>query len=695
MTRFVLAAVVAVTVITTAEAGNVTLFDFNKGFDFARVTGRDAKVSEAKHPAGSALRVSTGHAQPWPGIDLLPPAGQTWDLSACGEVALDVTNTSASEVTVYCRVDNPGANGVTDCITGSASVKAGETQTLIVHLKNRGATGIKLFGMRGYPAGTDTGEGAIDTAHITGLVIFVANPQKDYEFEIDNVRGQGAAEPAISPEVAKHFFPLIDTFGQYIHRDWPGKVHSMAELRGRVAEEDADLAAKPGSPDWDKWGGYAKGPQLKATGFFRVEKYEGKWWLVDPEGRLFFSNGIDCVNMQDSTPVSERETWLQDYPGDQPEMKEFTDQVDWVLYGYYHGKKTKIFSFAGANRKRKFGEEWRKASGELAQRRLRSWGLNTIANWSDSGTYMLRRTPYTACVGFDSKSLEGSEGYWGKFRDPFDPSFREGLRKAMAAQVGGSAKDPWCLGYFLDNESSWGDEVSLAVAALQSPPEQAAKRAFVDDLKAKYKTIEALNAEWGTNHASWEALLQFRGAPDKAKAWEDLTAFYTRLAEAYFKGCRDAVKEVAPDNLYLGCRFAWVNNRAAKAGAKYCDVVSYNLYQSSVAGFASAAGDVPIIIGEFHFGALDRGMFHTGLVPVADQAARAKAYAEYVRGALRNPVIVGCGWFQYQDEPTTGRFFDEENYQIGFVDVCDTPYKETIAAAREVGYGMYETRLGR
>jgi len=253
-----------------------------------------------------------GHAQPWPGIDLLPPAGQSWDLSACGEVALDVTNTSASEVTVYCRVDNPGANGVTDCITGSASVKAGETQTLTVHLKNprrhrhQALRHARLSGRHRYR------RGAIDTAHITGLVIFVANPQKDYEFEIDNVRGQGTAEPAVSPEVAKHFFPLIDTFGQYIHRDWPGKVHSMAELRGRVAEEEADLAAKPGSPDWDKWGGYAKGPQLKATGFFRVEKHEGKWWLVDPDGRLFFSNGIDCVNMQDSTPVSERETWLQD-----------------------------------------------------------------------------------------------------------------------------------------------------------------------------------------------------------------------------------------------------------------------------------------------------------------------------------------------------------------------------------------------
>ena len=59
--------------------------------------------------------------------------------------------------------------------------------------------------------------------------------------------------------------------------------------------------------------------------------------------------------------------------------------------------------------------------------------------------------------------------------------------------------------------------------------------------------------------------------------------------------------------------------------------------------------------------------------------------------ALRNPWIVGAHWFQYGDQATTGRF-DGENYQIGFVDICDLPYAETIEASRRVGYNMYETR---
>jgi hypothetical protein len=123
-------------------------------------------------------------------------------------------------------------------------------------------------------------------------------------------------------------------------------------------------------------------------------------------------------------------------------------------------------------------------------------------------------------------------------------------------------------------------------------------------------------------------------------------------------------------------------------------VVSYNRYQRSVADFHFPGEDRPLMIGEFHFGALDRGMFHTGLVPVESQAARAEAYQDYVADALRHPQFVGTHWFQYQDEPTTGRFYDEENYQIGFVDIADTPYPETIAASRRVGENLYPTRLG-
>jgi hypothetical protein len=240
---------------------------------------------------------------------------------------------------------------------------------------------------------------------------------------------------------------------------------------------------------------------------------------------------------------------------------------------------------------------------------------------------------------------------------------------------------------------SWGDDGSLALGTLASPADQPAKHVFLDDLRKKYETIERLNAVWGTAHASWEDLAKSTTPPNRQKAREDLGAFYTKLAERYFEICRDAVKEAAPQQLYLGCRFAWSNDRAIRAACKFCDVVSFNRYQRSVADLRLPEGcDKSAIIGEFHFGALDRGMFHTGLVPTASQQERAEAYRAYVASALANPLLVGTHWFQYGDQATTGRP-DGENYQIGFLDVCDTPYAETIQACRAVGARLYGQRL--
>jgi hypothetical protein len=492
---------------------------------------------------------------------------------------------------------------------------------------------------------------------------------------------------------ATPFFPFIDTFGQYKHKDWPGKVHSLAELQQRREAEARELAAQSGPQDWNPYGGWAGGPTLQATGFFRVEKHRGKWWLVDPDGRLFFSHGVDCVRMLDTTPIEERATWFEDVPVDKPEFKEFLSKGH-TLKGHYAGRSPQCFSFAAANMKRKYGEDWTAAYADTAHRRLRSWGLNTIANWSDASVFLMRRTPYTDTLGSrGARMIEGSEGYWAKFPDVFDASFRDGIRRAVEGKRTTSANDPWCLGYFSDNEMSWGDDTALALAALKSPPDQAAKKEFLADLKAKYSDVARLNAAWGTRHASWDALLESREAPDKQQAREDLTAFATKTAETYFRTVREAIKTVAPNQLYLGCRFAWVNDLAAIAAGKFCDVVSYNLYRRSVADFKYPGGDKPLIIGEFHFGALDRGVFHTGLVPVENQAARAQTYRDYVLGAARHPLFVGTHWFQWKDEPTTGRVLDEENYQIGLLDVADTPYAETIAATRDVGTRLYRLRL--
>lgn len=672
----------------SASAAVQVLFDFTQPGATNNMAAHDVAVT--CRPDSGGLWVTTRHHEPWPGITLPAPGG-IWNLAQASAVAVELTNAADREVTVYCRVDNAGADGVKHCLTESLRMLPGHGGTLRVFLRrDDGDTrGGKLFGMRGYPPGPNP-SGDFDPARVTQLIVFVNRPTRDHTFAIRQIRAVGGRAETTGPILDDaHFFPFIDSLGQYRHRDWPGKTTSPAELAVARAAEAEALARHPGPTNWDKYGGAQDGPQLAATGFFRTQKVGSKWWLVDPDGHLFFSQGIDCVRMLDYTPVAERTNWFADSPGVAPEFREFCDS-GFALLGHYQEQTVAAFSFAGANLKRKYGSDWRQVTATVFQQRLRSWGFNTIGNWSDFDVARLRRTPYTDTIGAGGAAmLQGSEGYWGKFPDVFAPGFAAALERDMAGKKERSANDPWCLGYFSDNEMSWGDDTSLALATLRSPADQPAKLVFVAELRAKYGAIARLNSAWGVTNASWEALLATTNPPDAGAARADLTAFYTKTAETYFRTVRDATRTVAPHQLYLGCRFAAVNDLAAQAAAKYCDVVSYNLYQRSVADFQFPGGDKPLLIGEFHFGALDRGLFHPGLVPVSDQAARARAYQDYMLGALRHPQFVGAHWFQWQDEPATGRVYDGENYQIGFVDVADTPYPEMIAASRAVAAELY------
>ncbi|MHC4253255.1 MAG: beta-agarase, partial [Planctomycetota bacterium] len=501
--------------------GGLVLFDFDKDFDVAGVETRDVKLSVSGRRKALVLR--TGHSTDWPGITLKAPKGR-WDLSRYEHVSLDVRNVGANNVTAFCRVDNPGADGRKNCVTANVRVAPGEVGTLTV-LFQRGARFSKpvgFIGMRGAPGAAS----GIDTTNVVQLLVFVARPREDHEFEISRVRAGGRARL----QDADGFFPFIDEFGQYIHEDWPGKTRALAEFTVHAQKELSDIGEHPGPDDRDRFGGWRSGPRLEATGFFRVEKHSGKWWLVDPDGRLFWSHGIDCVgHWSGTTPLTDRRHYFRGLPEKGAPLAEFHGRGKWAPRGYYKGKgQYETYNFTAANLRRKYGDAWRGSFAEITHARLRSWGMNTIANWSDRDIYLRRQTPYVVTIHYSSPRIEGSTGLWSKFPDVFDPGFRKAVRRRLEQERDRCARDPRCVGFFVDNELHWGKDTSLSLASLTSPPGQAAKKAFVEELKAKHGTIGKLNAKWGTGHASWAALTNSRKAPDGRKAGADLRDFYTR-----------------------------------------------------------------------------------------------------------------------------------------------------------------------
>jgi hypothetical protein len=93
--------------------------------------------------------------------------------------------------------------------------------------------------------------------------------------------------------------------------------------------------------------------------------------------------------------------------------------------------------------------------------------------------------------------------------------------------------------------------------------------------------------------------------------------------------------------------------------------------------------DKPVLITEFHFGSRDRGPFWGGVAEVYNEQQRGEAYQRFLAEAAKEPNIVGAHWFQYLDQPVTGRLLDGENGHIGLVGITDLPFTGFVDAVRK------------
>ena len=626
----------------------------------------------------------------------------TGDWRLRGGILLDIENPSREAVFISVRVDDASiSEGLQHSRGWSAELPPGRHR-LAVSL-SPAAEGMRgappLAGGGGLPMNPSGGK--IDLSRIVAFQVFLPRPDEARTLVLHGV----TIEPPVSLE------GIVDRFGQFTRADWPGKVHTEADLPGQRDEEGAWLSEHPPPGDRDAWGGDRRGPQLEATGAFRTAFLEGsretsppppgkspergRWWLVDPDGRVFYSLGVDVVSPHESTITAAREsmfTWLPE-PGSR--LARLSGRDEFV-------------DFLAINLARKYGDDWREAWTERTFRRLRSWGFNTVGNWSESFLFSAHKMPYTVAIHLPYHEIAHLVIERRGMLDVFDERFPEVVERRIERDASKWAGDPWCIGFFVDNELPWtrygGSHprraylLPLAVLAHDGP--LPAKRAFAGQLRARYHQIDAMNAAWKTSVADWTTIETQRVAlPETLSATcvVDLSLFLTRFAERYFSVVDAALVRHAPRRLYLGCRFARNLSgprEAVDAAARYCDVLTFNVYQRELDDSFDAADALgrPCMIGEFHFGALDRGMFHTGLVAVEDQAARGEAYQRYLESVWRRPGFVGAHWFQYGDQALTGRPLDGENYNIGFVSITDTPHGELIRAARQINRRVYRAR---
>ncbi|WP_139223242.1 agarase [Microbulbifer thermotolerans] len=732
------------------ERSEFVLWNFDQGNTPQEIKLENAEAELVSGRSGKALKIRLLSRDNY--ISSFTFDAETaWDWSALGNFAfaLDIANREPTSVHLYVKATDR------DGKVHSRSFVVPENSSGTYFLELKGPDLSVDTGIRSNPPSWNTqfqemiyrwGNKKLNLSAIESVEFSVTGVLEDKTLVIDNVR-------LIQPDSLDELYlvELVDKFGQNNKLEFANKVHSEEELKRLAEEELAQLRKTP----WEgrsRFGGWAEGPRLKATGYFRTEKVNGKWALVDPDGYLFFSTGIANVRLANTSTITgydfDHSLIPQRKPGDlTPEdslglnrvpdkaiptrhvsSRLRADMFTWLPkydeplgmnYGYRREVHTGIlergetFSFYRANLQRKYGinddkklmEKWR----EVTVDRMLSWGFTSFGNWIDPDYYQLNRFPYFAngwIIG-DFKTVSSGNDYWSPLPDPFDPLFKE-RAYITAEQISREVQDnPWCVGVFIDNEKSWGQEGSiksqygivintLSLDARNSPT----KTQFLHLMRDKYKDVSKLNDAWNVKLDSWDefskgvSLAEFNDT-----VVSDLSAMLQHYADQYFKVVREAVKHYMPNHLYMGARFAdWgMTPEVRGAAARYADVVSYNYYKEGVSDkfwhFLKEI-DRPSIIGEFHNGSLDSGLLNPGLIHASSQADRGKKYAEYMNSVIDNPYFVGAHWFQYIDSPLTGRAYDGENYNVGFVSVADIPYSPLIESVKAVNKNLYQRRFG-
>lgn len=392
-------------------------------------------------------------------------------------------------------------------------------------------------------------------------------------------------------------------------------------LVGAVLVALALVACRPLEPgDWPRADG---GSGFRATGFFHTTFAGHRWWLVTPDGRPFYSTGVNHVTADNDT---DRITGTCPY-------------CQAVAAGY-----------SGI-------DAWTDATVH----RLRSWGFNTVGSWSDTDRFAARM-PYTYLLG-----MAGTD-------DWFSDGFAAHAASIAATTVAARRDDPNLIGWVTDSELRWGpdwrapsqlldDYLQLPVGA---PGRAVADRyagdpnGFLRALATRYfqVTTAAIRAQ-DPNHLILGVKQITQLTPsvvlEAARPYVDV---FTVDDYTLAPGLEDLVRTTWP--MYLP-------------------------HDPSLSAMYQVVRR-PVMVMEYSFRAADAGVpnSYPPIFPTyPTQSARADAFAEYARMLYRTPWIVGDQWFEYVDEPANGRF-DGEDSNFGLVSTADVPWATLVERMAQV-----------
>ncbi len=358
--------------------------------------------------------------------------------------------------------------------------------------------------------------------------------------------------------------------------------------------------------------------RLTGTGFFRAEKVDGRWYIIDPEGYTYIHKGVACVA-----------------PG------------------------TSIKQKAAVTAKWGTNEGW----SVHATNWLKSNGFNGSGAWSNVTLLRTKPEPVVYSVIINPMSTyrnmhrglvggytnAGWQGYEHNIIRVFDPAFETYMDNACKP-LAQYKNDKHLLGYFVDNELPW-----------------------VNDALDRHLKFLATDDHGYIAAKNWLSARKGRDAGLSDVTQDDRNAFWDFYAGKFFSMAKQYITKYDPNHMFLGSRFNQRHEELAnpyifETAGKYCDIISINHYREwePIASRMSnweAWANKPFMITEFYTKGEDTGLPNvTGAGwLVKTQHDRGLFYQNFIIKLLKSKGCVGWDWFRYQDNDPEDLTTDPSN----------------------------------
>ena len=447
-------------------------------------------------------------------------------------------------------------------------------------------------------------------------------------------RDDYAIEPAVIKPSPDGTVP-VETHGSSPASSLPWRVHPTRLLETLDGYEPSGDQVK-----LSRYGGCMDYPREAASGFFRTQKIDGRWWLIDPEGYRFYHVGLNTVRepRQVRTDDAAADRWAQT----------ITSQL----------------------RKNGFN-----GLGNGASKRLQQVDKPLI--------WVLRRN-FLFAFARQKKLVEaasGTQGFPNRCMPVFHPEFPafcEEYGKALAD----TADDPTLLGIMTENE-------------IQCPVDLLDRYLASDVTNPVLKPGHDAAAAW---------LMQRKGSVDTTQLTRrDRYEFIAYAFGRYYSIVTPIVRKYDPNHLYLGSRINYSTGEFDnpwfwKMLAPMHDVVSVNYYkrwgaQADELDDWARWADRPILFTEWYAKAMDvPGLANThgaGWL-VRTQEDRGRYYQHFALAALETRNVVGWHFFKYMDDPPESNRLDNMGgANKGIFDATGKPHRPLLDRARAVNREVY------